>query len=469
MELFAALVPFPKKFEATGNTFVLKPFAEVSEVFGKAIEVFREYSERIYGISFADSVPNEGYVRFVLDKALAEEEYKIWSADGNVTVFASDLVGASHGASAVLQLLTVRDGQMIMPECTVHDFPDAEWRGLMIDLARGRYPLNDILTYADLCYFYRIRVLHLHFADGMVYTLPSEKFPKLPQGYYHYDRQTVDTVARYLADRGILLVPEIEMPAHADVLVARYPDLFGSAHGNMICPGCPGVFDALDTLIGEICDMFPNSPYIHIGCDEAEYSKWDECPDCRKFMEEHGISSSEKLYSYTVDRTTRMVLSHGRRPIVWEGFTAEGAELLPREVIVMVFQSTYHDAKQLTSAGFKVINTSWQPLYIVPSRPKYWQPEDIYRWRTQRWLYEDAEDDSSAIDVEDANSVLGAELCVWESVDFGTDGEIVCSNLPAVAERTWNFERRFSYEDYRKCAEAILKKIQPMIQNRSAR
>ncbi len=465
------LLPQPKEYTYTGTCFSLRTTISTAEDspadFRKAAVVCAAYARRLYDISFAITDKEDGAIRFVYMPEWAEEEYGVHAADGIVTIRAATLSGASHGASVLLQLMQITEGKVSMPACRIWDRPDNRWRGLMVDLARGQYPLADILTYADLCYFYRLRVLHLHFADGMVYTLPSKKYPKLPVGCWHYDRETVETLTSYLTDRGILLLPEIEMPAHADVLVHTYPEIFGE-HDNMICPGHPGVLEALDSLIGEVCDLFPTAPYIHIGCDEAQYTKWDDCPLCRKFMEEHQIPTSGALYTYMVDKTTRMVLAHGRRPVVWEGFPAEGMEKLSRDVIVMVFESLYQDANALGNAGFQVINTSWQPLYIVPSRPKYWYPADIYRWKTTRWLYEDAVDDSSPIDAKNPDMVLGAQLCVWESMNFARDGEIVCANLPTLAERTWNDMPTLSFDEYENLAQTVLAGLATMIDNRKS-
>ncbi len=461
------LLPLPKEYSITGEPFGLGMTISVSRDapadFTKAASVLAEYASRLYGIRMR-LTHDEGAVRFAYDPTLPEEGYRLRCENGSVTITAAKLPGASHGASALLQLM--EDGTATVPACAISDWPDVPWRGLMVDLARGRYPLSDILTYADICYFYRLRVLHLHFADGMVYTLPSAHFPNLPAGCWHYDRETIDQLKAYLADRGILLLPEIEMPAHANMLVHKYPDIFGGAHDDMICPGHPGVLEGLDTLIGEVCDLFPDAPYIHIGCDEAQYAKWDDCPACQRFMEENGIPSSGALYTWMVDKTTRMVLDHGRTPIVWEGFPADGTDMLSREVIVMVFQSMYQDVNALESAGFRVINTSWQPLYVVPSRPKYWAPADIYRWKTCRWLYEDAVDDSAPIDAKMPELVLGAQLCVWESVNYDKDGAIVCANLPALAERTWNDVPAMRFEEYSAAAEEMLARLTPMLRER---
>ncbi len=466
----ANMIPLPKSYTTNGDSVKIVPTVSacenVPEFLKTAAAVFSEYAFRLYGLSLQKC--NNGFICFDYDPSLEDEEYRIISSADGVTVFSSTISGASHGASALLQLMEKSAGEICMPACTICDKPDISWRGLMIDLARGDYPVYDILTYADICYFYRLSVLHLHFADSGAYTLPSEHFPKLNTGRRNYSKYEIDYISQYLEDRGILLIPEIEMPAHTDVLVKKHPDVFGSAHKGLICPGHIGALDGLDTLIGEVCELFPNAPYIHIGCDEANYSGWDDCPLCLRLMEENNIPSSRALYTWIVDKTTRMVLAHGRKPIVWEGFPEDGTEMLSRDITVMIFQSTYQNVNALEKAGFHVVNTSWQPLYVVPSRPKYYSPEGIYRWNTYRWLYEDAVNDADPIDAKIPEMVLGAQLCVWESTDFQTDGDIVCVNLPTMAERTWNNIPILTFDEYKKCADNILTKLTPAIQNRAS-
>lgn len=166
---------------------------------------------------------------------------------------------------------------------------------------------------------------------------------------------------------------------------------------------------------GEVCAMFPDAPYIHIGCDEVHFKDWENCPHCQKFMKKTGLVSAKEAYTYMVDRCTRMVLAKGRKPIVREGFPKEGTENFSREILVMPFQSIYQNAIELTDTGFEVVNTPWQPLYIVPSRPKYWEPDYLYRRKVNKWLYEEAEhDEDQPMIVEKKEMVLGAQLCLWE-------------------------------------------------------
>ena len=442
-------IPFPKSVSQTGKRRkVIAPKISTHGVSDTAANVLAGYIKRFFDISAG--VSDDGAcIVFDRDDSLKSEEYRITTLDGVTHILSSTDKGASRGAAALLTSLGVDNGSLIIPENKISDRPDASWRGMMLDLARGRYTVDDILAYADLCYIYRMNTLHLHFADGPstdMYRLPSDRFPLLASSA-GYSKEDIGRIRKYLSERGITLVPEIEVPAHCEALPARYPELFGS-HRGMVCPGHKGAFDAVHALIDEVCALFPDSPYIHFGCDEARYEDWDDCAECREFMREKGLKSSAELYTYFAADVSKYILSLGRTPVVWEGFGDERVDLLPKELIVMVYQSTYFDAKRLTDAGFRVVNASWQPLYIVPSRPKFWRPEDIYNVKYNEWLLEDAVDDSEKIVVPDRNMVLGSELCVWESAGKTADFGITSKNLPALAERTWNYESLRGYQTF---------------------
>ena len=116
---------------------------------------------------------------------------------------------------------------------------------------------------------------------------------------------------------------------------------------------------------------------------------------------------------------------------------------VPKETVVIAWESKYHLAPDLLAAGFKIINASWKPLYIVPHISKKWNALDIMRWNVHR--FENWWDESDAylnpITIAPTDKLLGAQLSVWEG-NFELSVSYVLENLPALAERSWNLNRR---------------------------
>lgn len=464
-------IPVPKAFFAKEECFAIAPVIAAPKEYIHCANVLQTYLRRIFHIEFyvIEGTTEKG-ICLCVDEALVKEAYSVCAENGLVCVRASETSGFSHGCSTILQMAELCEGKLQICAHEINDHPDIGWRGLMVDIARASYSLEELLAFMDICYYYRLSVVHLHFADGMKYKLPSAAFPKFDMGET-YPHHQLEIMKKYLANRGLLLIPEIEMPGHAMALTEIYPEVFGKTHTGTVCGtvclGAEKLFWGLETLIDEVCAMFPDAPYIHIGCDEVDFKDWEKCPHCQEFMKKTGLASAKEAYTYMVDRCTRMVLAKGRTPIVWEGFPREGTEHLSRDILVMPFQSIYQNAIELTDAGFKVVNTSWQPLYIVPSRPKYWEPDYLYRWKVNKWLFEEAEhDEDQPMIVEKKDAVLGAQLCLWEGTHFkAMEGPIVERDVAAVAERLWNEEYQVDYDTFAERYAKVSAKLMQIIED----
>ena len=61
--------------------------------------------------------------------------------------------------------------------------------------------------------------------------------------------------------------------------------------------------------------------------------------------------------------------------------------------------------------------------------------------------------------------MLGAALCCWEQ-SFEQEINAVMENIAAVAERTWNVQRRVSDEEYNELYQGQRKTLSRIIQDR---
>jgi hexosaminidase len=207
--------------------------------------------------------------------------------------------------------------------------------------------------------------------------------------------------------------------------------------------------DGLKTLLDEMMELFPESPFIHIGGDEAAYPAWAHCTDCVAYMKEHGIADAHELYSEFVGRIARFVLDRGRTPIVWEGFPEKGVHHIPKETVVIAWESLYMLADELLRHGFKIINGSWKPLYIVDNPTLRWGPNEIMDWDVYQWQnwWEKSAAYLNPVRVDPTPDVLGAQISSW-GCTFEQDISRVVEHLCALTERTWNEERTLDREAF---------------------
>ncbi|WP_142764379.1 family 20 glycosylhydrolase, partial [Klebsiella pneumoniae] len=108
-----------------------------------------------------------------------------------------------------------------IPWVTIEDSPRFPWRGLLLDSARHFIPLPDIKRQIDGMAAAKLNVLHWHLTDDQGWRFTSKRYPKLTQlasdGLF-YTPEQMREIVRYAAERGIRVVPEIDMPGHASAI-----------------------------------------------------------------------------------------------------------------------------------------------------------------------------------------------------------------------------------------------------------
>ena len=423
-------------------TVCLNPVFDAAPAFSRCAGVFAAYAREAFGTEWKGG---KGGLTLLADESLAREEYRLEAGEHDVTVAASAEKGMHNGLADLLSRIE-KDGDLLtVPALSVTKKPDCPYRGLMIDLARQWHPLPYLLQYVDLCWKQRASHLQLHFTDSQSFTLPMTAYPKLSTEGRTYTREEIRTLTEYADARGITLVPEVDVPGHTAQFFLKYPEIFGTGG---VLPACEEVFGALRTIFGEVARMFPHSPWLHLGGDEASIGEWESCPRTQAFMNEHGIADIHEMYAEYVRRVTEMIFSLGRTPVVWEGFSKEYNDRIDKRTIVIAWESYYQPAYDLAAAGFTLINCSWKPLYIVtPSR--YWSPGEIAAldpWRWDHWWPNSvAYPDGYRIDRK--YPVLGEQICAWGDAIAGwenwEDGvrlemQLVGERLPALCGRLWD-------------------------------
>jgi hypothetical protein len=122
---------------------------------------------------------------------------------------------------------------------------------------------------------------------------------------------------------------------------------------------------------------------------------------------------------------------------------------------------------ELLENGFKIINASWQPTYLVSSLSKRWGPEDLLNWNVYNWQHwwPNSEARLNPINLEPTEDVIGATMCSW-GLTYEQHISRLLENFPAFAERTWTTKRLLDYDQYRKVFNEILRKGAWLVQDR---
>lgn len=455
-----SVIPQPRNI-SLGNGMLR--LGTISGDFFQSQATFRQYLAAMHNIQpDADGLP----VRVRASEQLKAESYEISCSEKDIIISAADLKGAHHAFATLLQLSRASDGHVYIPSAEIKDAPDCPYRGLMVDVARCEHDIKFLYDYIDVCYYYKLAYLQIHFTEDKAFTLPIGRYEKLNDKYF-YTKDQLMQLNQYAFERGITLIPEMDVPGHSLSFMRNYPEIFGT---GSVLPADEAVFDALGECFKEIAQLFPYSPYIHIGGDEAKIDGWESCEKTQRYCAAHNIDGLQHLYAHYVQRCAKMVFNLGRTPIVWEGFREEYNYLIPKDTLVISWENYYQTADKLADAGFTLINCSWKPLYIV-SPSISWTAGEILQWDTHQWGHKwEMSAAYHGLRIEPSAKVLGGQMCAWGDIlaDYADalkgcmeEYDLILGRIGALSQRTWRLEQVSSPSDwetaYEKHTQALRK------------
>ncbi len=292
---------------------------------------------------------------FRLRETLEPEAYELSVTPEGARLEAGDEAGFLHAAATLMQLLPAhpvndRDAAWCLPSVRISDAPRFGYRGLMLDCARHFHPVQRILRLLDLMARLKLNVFHWHLTDDEGWRLEIRAFPQLteigawrghgerlePQyltgpersgGYYSQD--DVRRVVAHAQRLGIVIVPEIDMPAHSRAAILALPELLRDPEDrsvylsdqrysdNVLSPALEGTYTFVEGVLEEVCELFPG-PWVHVGGDEVPRGVWLGSPRCRALMEREGYTRAEELGSHFLRHVQRFLAARGKRMMGWE-------------------------------------------------------------------------------------------------------------------------------------------------------
>src|SRR6185312_8925842 len=294
--------------------------------------------------------------------------------------------GLFNGSMTLWQLLaTDPEKPLRVPRVAIADHPRFAWRGLMLDSARHLQSLDEIKRLLDQMAEHKLDVLHWHLTDDQGWRIEIRKYPKLtevgawrtpatvhgtpPRYGGFYTQAQIRAIVAYAAERFITVVPEIEMPGHAQAAIAAYPEFGVTGAAPPVSPDW-GVhtylynvdektFGFLEDVLGEVMDLFP-SPYIHVGGDEAAKDQWQSSPTVQQRMRELGVKDEAALQGYFTARIEKFLAAHGRKLIGWDEILEGG---VPPRATVMSWRG---NAGGIAAAqgGHDVVMSPSPPMYF---------------------------------------------------------------------------------------------------------
>lgn len=296
-----------------------------------------------------------------------DESYDLDVAADGAVIKARGPAGAIRGLATLRQLLIARGAGFEMPAVSIHDAPRFRWRGVMLDPVRHFISAGAIKRQIDMMELVKLNVLHLHLSDNEGFRLESLRFPKLTEIASHgqfYTQAEIREIVAYAADRGIRVIPEIDMPGHTGAILSAYPELSASKFDPSkrlamfsvaMDPTLPQTYAFIDGLIGEMTQLFPDA-YFHVGGDEVNGAAWASNAAIANYMTQNGFKDRADLQNHFFQRVKDIVMRAGKTPMGWEEIAGHALDDI---VLVQAWRSSEamgHIAAQgnpiVLSAGF---------------------------------------------------------------------------------------------------------------------
>ena len=350
-----SIVPITNHLEETNGAFVLKSNTSIGVIDAELIPAAEYLADMLSSATGYDLKVKEGEGTITLalgDVQGKEGAYTLTAESDKVNITGNSYGGVIAGIESLRQLFPpqieskeiVKGTDWAIPAVNIQDAPRFEWRGIMLDVSRHFYTIDEVKELLDVMALYKMNKFHWHLTDDQGWRIEIKKYPLLTEkgawrkfnshdrecirqsktdnnpdmaipedkirivegdtlygGYY--TQEDIKDVIAYAKIRGIDIIPEIDMPGHMLAAVSNYEGVscfnetgWGSVFSSPVCPGKDSALEFCKNVYAELIALFPYK-YVHIGGDEVEKTNWKKCPDCQKRMHDNNLKTEEELHT----------------------------------------------------------------------------------------------------------------------------------------------------------------------------
>lgn len=350
------------------------------------------------------------------DNKIGDEGYNLSVSTDKIVIRANQPAGLYYGVQTLLQLFPaeieskthVADVDWSVPAVEIEDYPRMDWRGLMFDVSRHFFTVDEVKQFIDNMVKYKYNMLHWHLTDDEGWRIEIKSLPKLtevgawrvdktgtfnyfsdplpdePKNYGgFYTHEDIREVVRYAAERFVDVMPEIDVPGHSLAAIASYPELSctedavnynvragepimdWSTHpptgliDDTLCPANEKVYEFLDKVMTEVAELFPFE-YIHTGGDEAPFNFWEKSSEVDALMKREGLKNYAEVQSYFGKRLEKIVQAKGKKMMGWDEILEGG--ITPTTALMSWRGIEY--GIEASKSGHYVVMTPMQYVYI---------------------------------------------------------------------------------------------------------
>lgn len=510
----SACASAPEKETLTGQPLIIPRPAEVTVgegqfVFAPETKVFRDegvsrrtldgFVEDLTLVSsqFFPQVATEAeaQLRLTTDPTLPPEGYTLDVSPEHISITAADSAGHFYALQSLRQLLPpvaygnafLPDMRLAVPVVSIKDAPQFSWRGYMLDVSRHFFTVEQVKEVIDMAAAQKLNRFHWHLTDDQGWRIEIKSRPKLTEiGAWRADRtntneeisdwwgraprqpgevptyggfytqEEIRDIVAYAKARFIEIIPEIDMPGHAQAAVASYPEIGavnaatevatgGVFKNNTLNPGKEATYAFATDVLNEVMDLFPYA-YVHIGGDECNKEQWKIDPDAQRKMQAEGLQTEEQLQSYFIRQMEEVINARGKVMIGWDEILEGG---LAPNAVVMSWRGEVGGITAI-NAGHEVIMTPSNRCYLdLKQGHDDLEPNLGYSRLLLSTAYE-YQVIPDTFTTEQATLIKGIQANMWtESISDWS--KFTYMNYPrvwAVAENAWTAPARKDWDNF---------------------
>ncbi|MEI6753106.1 MAG: beta-N-acetylhexosaminidase [Paludibacter sp.] len=493
------IIPYPQQLTPLNGTFIFNSETRISCDLKEPdiLKLAQQFTNQLKLVSGLNIKINEfsGFdtTNTIIFKKITyynPEAYRLNISTKNIRIESGSANGFFYGLQTLYQLMPpkiygkkrVFFKKWSVPAVQITDTPRFQYRGLHLDVGRHFFPVSFIKKYIDAMAIHKLNYFHWHLTEDQGWRIQIKKYPRLTEigskrgetliGYYYnrcpqeydgkpyggfYTQDEAREIVAYAAERFITVIPEIEMPGHAQAALASYPYLSCRRDSTLkvatkwgIFPDvyCPRdtTFKFLEDVLTDILAIFP-SKYIHIGGDECPKERWKVCPDCQARIQNVGLKDENGLQSYFIHRIEKFLNSKGRKIIGWDEILDGG---LAPNATVMSWRGT-RGGEAAAKAGNDVIMTPGATCYF-----NFYQSDPVseplafggYLPLSAVYNYEPV---PTSLNPTEAIHVLGAQANLWtEYISTTEQAEYMAfPRVSAMSEVLWSDTKNRNWDSFR--------------------
>jgi len=378
-------------------------------------------------------------------KCHEDESYQIKVTSQQVVIQATTDLGVVYAFETLLQLLDNDKNTYFFQNLSITDRPVFTWRGLMIDASRHFEPVAVIKRNLDAMLVAKLNTFHWHLSDDQGFRVEIKKYPQLIQkasDRQFYTQAQIKDVVKYATDRGIRVIPEIDVPGHATALLTAFPEIASYQNPYQLQrnagifdptldPTNPKTYVILAQIFKELSALFPFD-YVHIGGDENRGKQWDANPKIQAFMKRKGMKTNHELQTYFNIKLQKILQKYHKKLMGWEEIMTGQ---MPKTALIHVWRGKAGQSliKTVKNGYDAVLSNGFYIDLMLPAAAHY---------KTELFPK------NAHLTTEEKKHILGGEATMWgELVTPLTIDSRIWPRTLAIGERLWTNPKKLEIKN----------------------